>query len=90
MFRRSLSPSNYANSSDRLLDALYIGQAISTDPQQRARIVRDFERRALTEAYSVPILWWNRIVITSANLKGWNMTPSHYIGQDLADVWLDR
>ena len=85
-----LSPSNYAGSTDRTLDALYIGQAISTDPQQRARIVRDFERRALTEAYSVPILWWNRIVVTAASLKGWVMTPSHYIGQDLTDVWLDR
>jgi len=87
---RSLSPSNFANSSDPMMDALYIGQAISTDPQQRARIVRDFERRALTESYSVPILWWNRIVVTSASVKGWNMTPSHYIGQDLTDVWLDR
>lgn len=87
---RSISPSNYANSSDPLLDALYIGQAISTDPQQRAKLVRDFERRALTEAYSAPILWWNRIVITAAGLKGWNMTPSHYIGQDLGEVWIDR
>jgi peptide/nickel transport system substrate-binding protein len=85
-----LSPVNYARSTDRFLDALYIGQAISTDPQQRARMVRDFEQHALTEAYAVPILWWNRIVITSASLKGWNMTPSHYIGQDLTDVWLDH
>ena len=22
--------------------------------------------------------------------KGWNMSPSHYIGQDLADVWLEE
>jgi peptide/nickel transport system substrate-binding protein len=87
---RSLSPSNYSNSSDKLLDALYIGQVLTTDAQQRARIVRDFEKRALTEAYSVPILWWNRIIVVSAKLKGWNMTPSHYIGQDLTDVWLDR
>jgi peptide/nickel transport system substrate-binding protein len=85
---RDLSPSNYSGSTDRFLDALYVGQAISTDSQQRTRMVRDFERHALTEAYSVPILWWNRIVITSANLRGWNMTPSHYIGQDLTDVWL--
>ena len=83
-----LSPSNYSGSTDRFLDALYIGQAISTDPQQRARIVRDFERHAITQAYAVPILWWNRIVITSATLKGWYMTPSHFIGQDLTDVWL--
>jgi len=87
---RDLSPVNYSGSTDRLLDALYVGQALSPDPQQRARMVRDFERHAITEAYSVPILWWNRIVITSADLKGWNMTPSHFIGQDLADVWLDH
>jgi peptide/nickel transport system substrate-binding protein len=85
---RDLSPSNYANSTDRFLDALYIGEAITTDPRERAKIVREFERHALTEAYTVPILWWNRIVVTSAKVQGWNMTPSHYIGQDLTDVWL--
>ena len=85
---RDLSPSNYSNGSDRLLDALFIGQVISTNSRERATIVRDFERRALTEAYAVPVLWWNRIVITSSRVKGWNMTPSHYIGQDLTDVWL--
>jgi len=87
---RDLSPENYSVSTDRYLDALYIGQAITTDPRERARIVRDFERHALTEAYTVPILWYNRIVATTANVKGWNMTPSQYIGQDLTDVWLDR
>lgn len=87
---RDLSSSNYAGSTDRLLDALFIGQAISIDSQRRARIVRDFERRAMTEAYAVPVLWWNRIVVTVDRLKGWNMTPSHYIGQDLTSVWLDR
>ena len=87
---RDLSPVNYSGSTDRFLDALYIGQAISTDPRQRARIVRDFEQHAITQAYTVPILWWNRIVVTSARLKGWNMTPSHFIGQDLTDVWLDH
>ena len=56
----------------------------------RARIVREFERHALTQAYTVPILWYNRIVPTTANFKGWNMTPSQYIGQDLADVCMDR
>jgi peptide/nickel transport system substrate-binding protein len=52
--------------------------------------VRDFERHALTEAYTVPLLWWNRIVATSAGLKGWAITPSHFIGQDLTDVWLEH
>jgi hypothetical protein len=83
---RDLSPDNHTGSTDRFLDALYVGQAMSTDPRQRARMVRDFERHALTAAYAVPLLRWNRMVITSEKFKGWNMTPSQYIGQDLADV----
>jgi peptide/nickel transport system substrate-binding protein len=83
-----LSPVNYSGSTDRFLDALFIGQAVTSDQGQRAKIVRDFERHALTEAYTVPLLWWNRIVATSSVLKGWSITPSHFIGQDLADVWL--
>lgn len=85
-----LSPVNYSGSTDRFLDALFIGQAVTSDPRQRAKIVRDFERHALTQAYTVPLLWWNRIVATSSALKGWSITPSHFIGQDLTDVWLDR
>jgi len=82
-----LSPVNYSGSTDRFLDALFIGQAVTSDPRQRAKIVRDFERHALTEAYTVPLLWWSRIVATSSALKGWSITPSHFIGQDLTDVW---
>jgi len=85
-----LSPVNYSNSQDRFLDALYIGQAVTVDPRQRAKIVRDFERHALGEATSVPFLWWNRIIANSTAVKGWHLTPSHYIEQDLTDVWLDK
>ncbi|MGI4801940.1 MAG: hypothetical protein ACRYG8_49500, partial [Janthinobacterium lividum] len=84
------SPVNYANSTDRMLDALFIGQATSVDLRKRERIVRDFERRVMTEAYTVPVLWWNRIVPTATAVKGWNMSPSHFLGQDLMDVWLDQ
>ena len=87
---RDLSPINHSGSTDRYLDALFIGQAISTDIRQRANIVREFERHALTEAFTVPILWWNRIIVTAEKFKGWNMSPSHYIGQDLAEVWLQN
>jgi peptide/nickel transport system substrate-binding protein len=85
-----LSPSNFSSSTDRLLDGLFVGQAVTTDPRKRAQMVRDFEKRALTEAYSVPFLWWDRIVASSAHMKGWTLTPSHYLEQDLTDVWLDK
>src|SRR3974377_1764890 len=41
------------------------------------------ERHALTAAYVVTFLWWNRILVTSQKFKGWNLTPSQYIGEDL-------
>ena len=87
---RDLSPMNHAGSTDRFLDALFIGQAITGDPRERLKIVRQFEKQALTEANVVPVLWWNRIVVTSRRVKGWHITPSHFLGQDLADVWLDK
>ena len=42
-----LSPVNFAGSTDRFLDALYVAQAMTTDPRQRAKMVHDFERHAL-------------------------------------------
>jgi peptide/nickel transport system substrate-binding protein len=85
-----LSPINYSGSTDRFLDGLYVGQAVTRDQLRRAEIFRAFEQHALTEAYTVPLLWWDRIVVTSATLKGWTITPSHFIGQDLSDVWLSQ
>ena len=29
-------------------------------------------------------------VVYSAQVKGWTMTPTHFIEQGLTDVWLDR
>jgi peptide/nickel transport system substrate-binding protein len=85
-----LSPLNHSGSTDRFLDALFIGQAVTGDPRQRLKIVREFERRAFTEANLVPLLWWNRIIVTNRRVKGWNITPSHFVGQDLGDVWLEK
>jgi peptide/nickel transport system substrate-binding protein len=84
-----LSPGNHSGASDSFLDALYVGQAVMRDVSKRAEIVRDFERHALTKAYAVPLLWWNRIIALSPQVKGWTITPSHYIEQDLTDVWLE-
>jgi peptide/nickel transport system substrate-binding protein len=53
-------------------------------------MVREFERHALNEAYAAPFPGWNRIVATSAWVKGGHLTPSHYLEQDLSEVWLDR
>jgi len=56
------------------------------NPAERAKVLRQFETRMLTEAYSVPLLWWQRIIVMSSRIQGWGMTPSHLIGQDLETV----
>ncbi len=42
----------------------------------------------LEEANTLPLFWWQRIVVNNAQVKGWTMSPSHMIYQSLADVWL--
>lgn len=81
---------NYSRSIDRKLDALYEKQQRELDPKKRAAILREVEKHALTEAATVPVLWWNRIIVTWKQMHGWHMSPSHYLNQDLKDVWLSE
>ena len=81
---------NYAQQRDRVLDRLFDKQWGELDPKKRYAVLREFEKRALEQAYTVPLIWWHRIVVLHKQVKGWRITPSHYLGQDLADVWLDQ
>ena len=84
------SPINYSRANDRKLDELYDAQKGELDVEKRKQILRAFEQHALTEAYTIPTIWWHRIIINWKQLKGWHMSPSHYLNQDLQDVWLDQ
>jgi peptide/nickel transport system substrate-binding protein len=84
------SPINYAQQTDRTLDELFDRQSGELDKKKRYALIREFEKRALEQAYTVPTIWWHRIIVHHKQLKGWHITPSHYVGQDLADVWLDQ
>jgi len=81
---------NYGRNIDRKIDDLYEKQKRELDPKKRAALLRDLEKHALTEANTIPVVWWHRIVVTSKQLHGWYMSPSHYINQDLQDVWLSQ
>ena len=85
------SPINYARYQDATLDDLYERQSRETNPEQRKRLVWQFEKRALDElAYQLPTIWWHRIIPHAATVRGWKITPSHYLNQDLRDVWLAK
>jgi peptide/nickel transport system substrate-binding protein len=84
------SPSNASRAIDRTLDELYERQLRTIDPAARTALLRQFETRALGEAYSVPLLWVQRIVAMNADVRGWRISPSNSLGQDLTDVWLAK
>ena len=87
---KKLSPSGYSGHTDTKIDDLYEKQRRTIDVAERTRIVREMERYALTQAYNVPLLWWQRIIVNHKKIHGWYMTPSHYLWQDLSTVWLDQ
>jgi peptide/nickel transport system substrate-binding protein len=85
------SPINYAKYSDPTLDDLYERQSREQNLDRRKQLVWEFERRLLGEmAHQVIILGQVRSVALWNYVKGWKVTPSHYLNQDLATVWLAR
>jgi peptide/nickel transport system substrate-binding protein len=83
------NPANYGRYTDRVLDELYDKQSSATDPEERKRRIRDFEKRLLDEEVRyIYTPQWHRIIPHSAKLKGWKITPSHYLNQQLDAVWL--
>jgi peptide/nickel transport system substrate-binding protein len=83
------SPINYSRYKDPTVDELFERQSRMLDLKDRLPILRQIEKRVLgDQAYQFPVLWWQRIVPHSSRLKGWKIGPSHYVNQDLRDVWL--
>jgi len=86
-----LSDANYGRYSDPVLDDLYRLQSRTVDPEQRRRIIRAFEKRLLDEeAHYIYTLQWHRIVPHSSRVRGWTITPSHYLNSQLDTVWLSE
>ena len=48
------------------------------------------KKRLFEQAYQEPLLWWHRIVPTHKVVMGWKMSPSHNLGAQLEDVWLNQ
>lgn len=84
------APINYSRAIDRAVDTLYERQSRTMDKAARRDIVRQLERHLLDEAFTVPVFWTNRIVAMAPEVQGWAMMPSHFLGQDLRDVWLKQ
>jgi len=86
---KEISQDNYGRYADKVLDELYERQSRATEPAERRRFIREFEKRLLDdETHYVPTLQYHRIIPHNAKVRGWTITPSHYINQQLDTVWL--
>ena len=82
------APVNFSHIVDRQLDELYEKQKRAASAAERNALLRAFEARVIDQAFSMPLVYWERIVAHSPALRGWKITASHYVNQDLIDVWL--
>jgi peptide/nickel transport system substrate-binding protein len=82
---------NYGGYSDPEEAAIYDKMLRETDFTKQRALMRQFETRIVdTEAHEFPMLWWNRMIPERSYVHGWKIGPSHYINQDLSDIWLDQ
>ena len=87
----STSDANYGKHKDTVIDDLFHQQARTSDPEERKKLIRQFEKRLLDdEAHVLYTLQWHRIIPHSSKLKGWTITPSHYLNNQLDTVWLSE
>jgi peptide/nickel transport system substrate-binding protein len=90
LLSKHISGIAYSRHTDTKLDDMFNRQSQIVDPAERLKLVNEMERYALTMAYNIPLLWYQRIVVNHKKVKGWYVTPSHFTGQNLVDVWLDE
>jgi peptide/nickel transport system substrate-binding protein len=87
----SNSDANYGKHKDTMLDDLFQKQSRASDPEERKKYLRAFEKRLLDEeAHVIYTLQWHRIIPHNSKVKGWTVTPSHYLNNQLDTVWLSE
>jgi len=83
------SPVNFSRHKDKTLDELYQKQSASTDPEERKRYLRAFEKRLYDEeVHYIHTFQWHRIIPHLAKVRGYTVTPSHFLNHTLDQVWL--
>ena len=84
-----ISDRNWGGYKDPVLDDLFIKQARATDTEERKRYLRAFEKRLLDEEVRyIYTLQYNRIIVHNSKVRGWTVTPAHFLNQQLDTVWL--
>jgi len=60
-------------------------------PGERRKYLRAFEKRLYDEeVHYIMTFQWHRIIPHLAKVRGWTITPSHYLNNQLDTVWLSE
>ncbi len=87
----SVYTANYGNYQDPQEIELYNKMLRETDFTKQRALMRQFEKYVVdTQAHEIWVVWWYRIVPYRSYVKGWKISPSHFLNQDLATIWLDK
>jgi peptide/nickel transport system substrate-binding protein len=82
---------NYGQYQDKELQAIYDKLARAGSEKEQRTLMRQYEKRALSDQAHLGItLWWYKINPYRSYVKGWKIAPSHYLNQQLDNVWLDK
>ena len=82
---------NYSGSTDKKLVEIYDALLRAPTEDEQRKLIREYEKRVLDdEATHAITLWWYKINPHRSYVKGWKIAPSHYLGQQLDQIWLDQ
>ena len=85
------STNNYTQCENKEVQDLYDKMNKEGDKAKVRKMMRRFEKIVMDEeAYVGPALWWYKINPHRSYVKGWKIAPSHYLNQQLDNVWLDK
>ncbi len=81
---------NYGGFLDPTLVEIYNRILPETNQTTLRALIRQYERRISDEAHQLMVTYWYRTVPMRSYVKGWKISPSHYLNQSLANIWLDK
>lgn len=81
------SGSNFSHAEMPELEELYRQQYGELDEDKRRELVQAFEDIVYSANYNLHLFRGERAVAYPVTLRGWHITPSYHVGNDLAEVW---
>jgi len=81
---------NYGYFADPEMIDIYNRMLKETDFTKVRALMRQYDTHVNQQAHQLLVTWWHRIIPMRSYVKGWKISPSHYLNQDLANIWLDK